>query len=82
MRCQLRYAAGLHWLIDMEQQGETYHKPIPLNEVGAEIWTCHARGMDENQIVSFLMSEYEAEESAIRTDVEQFLEQIGRFWQE
>ena len=34
---QLRYAAGIYWLLDMSQPGYPYRKPLPLNEMGAAI---------------------------------------------
>lgn len=33
-RYQLRCAAGKYWLLDMEQDGETYRPPLMLNESG------------------------------------------------
>ena len=37
-RYQLRCAAGKYWLLDMEQDGETYRPPLMLNESGAYIF--------------------------------------------
>ena len=36
-RYQLRHAAGRYWLLDMQQEGLVYHKPIELNECAAFI---------------------------------------------
>ena len=36
--CQLRKAAGIYWLLHMDQAGPAYKHPVPLNESGARIW--------------------------------------------
>lgn len=35
---QLRHAAGRYWLLDMQQEGLDYRKPVVLNECAAFIW--------------------------------------------
>ena len=37
-RYQLRRAAGVYWLLDMEQDGLSCERPIMLNECGAFLW--------------------------------------------
>lgn len=43
-RYQLRCAAGKYWLLDMEQDGETYRPPLMLNESGAYIFRQYMAG--------------------------------------
>ena len=43
-RFQLRHAAGIYWLLDMEQEIGTYKKPLPMNEAGAEIFKLMQEG--------------------------------------
>ena len=55
---QLRYAAGIYWLLDMSQPGYPYRKPLPLNEMGAAIWTMMEKGLDLEEISADLAAEY------------------------
>ena len=50
-RYQIRHAAGIYWLLDMEQQGYPYEKPLPLNEMGAQIWEMMQKGLDRKSVV-------------------------------
>lgn len=74
---QLRYAAGLYWLLDMEQQGEEYRRPLPLNEVGAEIWKCLGKGMSVKEIADVLNRTYGVETKEAVSDVQQFCGQLA-----
>lgn len=77
---QLRYAAGLYWLLDMEQSGVPYRRPLAVNEVGADIWKLLEQGVEEGQIAEKLSAEYQVSPEAIREDITQFrrqLEQAG-----
>ena len=69
---QLRHAAGKYYLLDMEQPGMPYKRPMELNEIGAEIWQMMAEGCGVEQVVAQLAKEYDAEEVYIREDVLQF----------
>lgn len=42
-RYQLRCAAGKYWLLDMEQDGETYRPPLMLNERGLYLQAVYGR---------------------------------------
>ena len=46
---QLRYAAGIYWLLDMSQPGYPYRKPLPLNEMGASIWRMMEKGWGQER---------------------------------
>ena len=79
MRYQLRYAAGLYWLLDMEQPGVPYKKPLSMNEIGADIFRMMAKGLDREQIVEVLCREYQMPRSVIQADVEQFQIRLVEF---
>ena len=79
MRHQLRYAAGLYWLLDTEQPGVPYKKPLSMNEVGADIFRMMVNGMDREQIVETLCREYQMPRSVILPDVEQFHAQLAEY---
>ena len=61
-RYQLRCAAGKYWLLDMEQDGETYRPPLMLNESGAYIFRQYMAGNTADKIAE--------------TDVMQFIRQM------
>lgn len=75
-RYQLRHAAGLYWLLDMEQEGLEFQPPISFNESGAYIWRKLEAGMKPEKIAECLSREFEIEYCEARQDVDQFLEQL------
>lgn len=72
----LRYAGGIYWLLDCEQPGVPYREPIPMNEVGADIWRLMEQGHTRAEIVECISAEYGAEQETVRQDVEQFEKQL------
>lgn len=79
MRYQLRYAAGMYWLLDVEQEGVPYKRPLSMNEVGARIWEMTVKGATREQIVASLCGEYQASRELVEADVEQFLAQLAEY---
>ena len=73
-RYQLRHAAGLYWLIDMEQPGGTYISPVPLNDTGARLWRMLESGASPAEICRRLCAEYEIPVEQARGDVRDFIE--------
>ena len=73
---QLRKAAGLYWLLNMEQTGMPDQKPIPLNETGAAIWGMLLEGESFEQIALKLAKEYETYVDEISDDLQQFIKQL------
>lgn len=72
----LRYAAGQFWLLDINQPGIPYKKPMCLNEVGAKIWRLFSEEKSVDLICKHLAEEYGMEETVIYEDVTQFLKQL------
>ena len=72
-RYQLRHAAGRYWLLDMQQDGLVYHKPIELNECAAFIWEAYTSGQTQDQIVSELQKNYGIPMEQAREDTQQFI---------
>lgn len=72
-RYQLRHAAGRYWLLDMQQDGLVYHKPIELNECAAFIWEAYTSGQTQDQIASELQKNYGIPMEQARKDAEQFV---------
>lgn len=75
-RYQLRYAAGLYWLLDMEQSGAPYISPVPLNEGGAKIWSLIESGTSKAEICEQLSGMYEIPLDQAQKDVHDFIEQL------
>ena len=75
-RYQLRHAAGLYWLIDMEQSGGAYISPVPLNDSGAKLWRMLESGASQAEICRRLCEDYEISMEQAQRDVRDFLEQL------
>lgn len=71
-RYQLREAAGHFYLLDMEQSGVPYKRPMELNSIGAEIWQMMVDSHTTEQIIKELACEYRVNAGDIREDVLQF----------
>ena len=77
-RYSLRYAGGIYWLLDCEQEGMPYKEPIPMNEMGAGIFEKMRQGYTTEEIVACICEEYEAEEAVVQQDVARFMEQLSK----
>ena len=75
-RYQLRHAAGLYWLIDMEQPDKAYHSPIPLNEGGAKLWRLIDGGSSLDEICQSLCVESGISLEQARADATDFIQQL------
>jgi len=76
---QLRYAAGMYWLLNTRQQGLDYIRPLSLNECGAYIWRMLSDGVDKTEIVNRLCREYGLEHEEALSDVGDFLKQLDEY---
>ncbi len=76
---QLRYAAGIYWLLNMKQRGFDYIRPLALNECGAYIWQMLCEGNDKFKIVDNLCKEFRIERDEALKDTEYFLEQLNKY---
>lgn len=75
-RYQLRHAAGVYWLLDMEQDGLSCEKTVMLNECGAFLWQGCQNGKTEEAIAQELCREYGIPAERAKTDVERFIGQL------
>lgn len=75
-RYQLRYAAGLYWLINLEQSAADYISPVPLNDVGAEIFRRFERGMTEAEICKWMCEEFDISSEQAQEDIRDFITQL------
>lgn len=73
---QLRKAAGTYWLLDMEQDGPAYTKPVPLNESGAYIWQLLEAGHKTEQAARIVAAEYGITADEAGEDIRQFLQNL------
>ena len=78
-RYQIRRAAGLYWLLDMEQDANPYREPVPLNETGAMLFNALEEGSTKGELTDMLVREYELPPDEARTDTEAFLKQLSDF---
>ena len=78
-RFQLRHAAGIYWLLDMEQEIGEYKEPLMMNETGAEIYRLLNEGKTENQIIEILAGRYSSKPEDIRKDITGFEMHLKNF---
>lgn len=75
-RYQLRYAAGIYWLVDTEQPGDTYTPPVLLNEGGAKLWSMLENGTSLTEICEQFSREYDIPPEQAGEDVRDFITQL------
>lgn len=75
-RFQLRYAAGRYWLLDMEQRGLAFRRPVCLNEPGAMIWQRLCEGQTIEEIADGLCAQFGLEKPEAQEDCGQFISQL------
>ncbi len=79
-RYRMYYAAGVYWLLDLEQTPDRYKKPLATNEIGSKIWRLMEQGLSTEDISRKIAMEYEADEEVIRDDVNEFTAKLMQ-WQ-
>ena len=77
-RYQLREAAGLYWLIDMEQPGVPYRRPVPLNETGAIICEMMMKSKDKEMTAKKLSEIYKIDQEEALEDIDSFLQGLAQ----
>ena len=75
-RYQLRKAAGLYWLLDMEQDGAERQDPVVLNESGAYIWEQYRRLGSETSVAEVLSREFGISVQEGLADIRCFFQQL------
>lgn len=75
---QLRHAAGMYWLLDMEQKGPEYKKAVCMNESGAYFWKLIEEGKTKEQISEHLISEYGLDKAEAEQDVKEFFDNLQK----
>ncbi len=78
-RYQLRFAAGVYWLLDMRQSPNAYKRPMSMNEMGAEIWRLLQKNHSIDEIAVILSKEYAADVTEIKEDIIQFHKQLNAY---
>lgn len=79
MRFQLRHAAGIYWLLDMEQETGHYKAPLAMNEMGAEIFSLMQEGKSNLQIAEILVGRYSSKPEDVLSDIVGFELQLRDF---
>lgn len=72
----MRKAAGLYWLLDMEQSGADWKKPAAVNESGAYIWEQYQRLRSEEAVAEELSRESGVPVQDALADIRYFLQQL------
>lgn len=75
-RYQMRRAAGLYWLLDMEQSGAKNIGVVSFNESGAFIWEQYECLGSDEAVAEKLRESFGISYKDSLTDVRQFLSQL------
>lgn len=75
-RYQIRFAAGFYWVLDMEQEGMSYRRPVALNECGRFLFERYISGESEEAMAQALREEYEVEQPEAQEDVRSFCREM------
>lgn len=75
-RYQMRRAAGLYWLLDMEQSGEKSIGTVSFNESGAFIWEQYEHLGSDEAVAEKLCESFNISYEDSLADVRQFLSQL------
>ncbi len=75
----LKTVAGTPVVVPVGDAAEKIHGMITLNGPAEIIWKALENGKDYEEIVAEIKSEYDAEESVIRGDLDAFLEKLKNF---
>lgn len=75
-RYQIRFAAGYYWVLDMEQEGVPYRKPLALNACGCFLFERYISGESEEAMAQALQEEYEVGQSEAQEDVRSFCREM------
>ncbi len=73
---RLRRAAGMYWLLDIEQPGIPYERPVALNRTGAFICEMMENGAGAAEIAEAMSEAYGITVPEARDDLEQFVRQL------
>ncbi len=76
---ELRKAAGLYWLLALQQSGEKYKPPLVMNGMGAVIFKYRQMGDNEEEIIRKISSRYDTDPDTLRRDVISFLKKLKEY---
>ncbi|MDF2540310.1 MAG: hypothetical protein K0S47_28 [Herbinix sp.] len=75
----LRNAAGIYWLVKINQQDSDYCAPMTINECGAIIWNGLTVGLTIDELSDLLQKQFGIEKEEAVTDVKHFLEKLTNY---
>lgn len=72
----VREVAGVYAAVAVGDSARVYHNIIGLNESGASIFRLIQEGLDEDQIVSRMLDDYEVTEEVLRPEVQLLVQKL------
>jgi hypothetical protein len=78
MRFAVTEAGGVHFLYDPGQDAFEYHKPLMMNEFGAEIAEMWISGMTTDEIAEKISSETDTDINTVKEDMDTFFDNLHR----
>lgn len=75
----LRNAAGIYWLVKINQLDSDYCAPMTMNECGAIIWNGLTEGLTIDELSDMLQKQFGIEKEEAFTDIKHFLEKLTNY---
>ena len=69
----------MYWLLDMEQSGFSYKKPVPINETGATLWKLLEKGYSKEQLKEYLCDEFKIDSNEASKDIEAYYNVLRQY---
>lgn len=69
----LRSVAGENILVPIGGTVNNFNGLICLNDIGAFIWENYEKAEDEDQLLEFILDEYDVERDVAKADLDEFL---------
>ncbi|WP_455543001.1 PqqD family protein [Intestinibacter sp.] len=69
----LREIVGETALIPIGETGTHFNGLISVNELGRFIWENYEKAQDKNELLGFILDEYEVEKDVAKADLDEFL---------
>lgn len=78
MRYAVAEAGGVYFLYDPGQSAFDYHKPLMMNEFGAEIVKMWISGRTKEEIATEISSETDTDINTVKEDLDSFFDNLHR----
>lgn len=69
--------AGGYFAVPVGEECRTSNKTIVLNDSAVDMWNVLLKGATEEELISYMLKEYEVNEDTIKKDVSDFIKTLS-----